>query len=560
MMNRAHSMWMTTIALRALRALSALSALSALASAQAADAPASATRLVHAAVEALGGEQPLRDVRNITLTGYGQFAWLVGGEEISSSPHVPYKYAAVNDLNRVYDLEHDRFQSRQRMFVLFPFLAENSYNFTLTDQRLDGDIGFNTSAGFGSRLGRIPALDATFFAPDGVHVRRMMMMTNPVVLVRAMMDPATTLSKPHSEGRYAVIDLTLKQGDRLSAGFSTPGPYCRAVCQYLPAFVRWSNPNEDFGEMTYTTWFTGYASIDGLMLPLGYDTRSEWRDIDFFRVYVDHYAINGEIPDLAAPADVRSAPVPPEFELQPVTAERVADHIWRLTPSGTTVIEFKDHLTLFELDANPAQAKALIEFARTLAPGKPVTQLIVSHEHLDHASGLREAVSEGLAIISRRPNGEQFQDMVSHPDPDYPDDLARSHRSMKFVPVDEKLVLSDAMMTLWVLWTRNNIHMADGVVAYAPAQKVIMEGDVATASSIWQFWPDNFRDIIDYYHLDVQLDSAVHAVNPGRRGILTIQQVDEHLKGGTERARKLCADQLAKGFYLAGCPVWSRRY
>jgi hypothetical protein len=28
--------------------------------------------------------------------------------------------------------------------------------------------------------------------------------------------------------------------------------------------------------------------------------------------------------------------------------------------------------------------------------------------------------------------------------------------------------------TLWILWTRNNIHMADGVVAYAPAQKVIM--------------------------------------------------------------------------------------
>ena len=26
---------------------------------------------------------------------------------------------------------------------------------------------------------------------DGVHVRRMLMMTNPVVLVRAMMDPAT---------------------------------------------------------------------------------------------------------------------------------------------------------------------------------------------------------------------------------------------------------------------------------------------------------------------------------------------------------------------------------
>jgi glyoxylase-like metal-dependent hydrolase (beta-lactamase superfamily II) len=526
----------------------------------AADQPAAAANLVNEAAEALGGEQRLRDVRNITLAGYGQFAWLVGGEEISSSAHVPYKYAAVNDLRRVYDLEHDRFQTRQRMFVLFPFLADNSYNFTLTDQRLDGDIGFNTSAGFGSRLGRIPAVDGTFFAPDGVHARRMTMMENPVVLVRAMMDPSTTLSQPRIEGKYLVVDLLLKQGDRLSAGFFTPSFYCQSVCAHLPAFIRWSNPNEDFGEMSFTTWFTGYASIDGLMLPLGYDTRSDWRDIDYFRLYVDHYDINGQIPDLAAPAGMRTAPVPPEYAMQPVTAQKVADHIWRLTPSGTTVIEFRDHLTLFELDANPLQARAIIGFAGTLAPGKPVTQLIVSHEHLDHAAGLREAVAQGLSIISRRPNGQQFEEMVNHPDPDYPDDLARSFKPMRFIPVDEKLVLSDPTMTLWVLWGRNDIHMADAVVAYAPAQKVIMEGDVATASYVWQFWPDNLRDIIDYYHLDVQLDSAVHAVYPGRKGVLTMQQVDELLKGGTERARKLCADQLAKGFYLAGCPVWSRRY
>jgi hypothetical protein len=115
-------------------------------------------------------------------------------------------------------------------------------------------------------------------------------------------------------------------------------------------------------------------------------------------------------------------------------------------------------------------------------------------------------------------------------------------------------------MTLWVLWARNDIHMADAVVAYAPAQKVIMEGDVATAATIWQFWPDNFRDIIDYYHLDVELDSPVHGVLPDHPGGLTMREIDDMLKGGTDRARQLCADEQAKGFYLAGCPVWSKRY
>ena len=39
--------------------------------------------------------------------------------------------------------------------------------------------------------------------------------------------------------------------------------------------------------------------------------------------------------------------------------------------------------------------------------------------------GLRQAVAMGLDVISRRPNGELFQEMIDHPAPNYPDDLAR---------------------------------------------------------------------------------------------------------------------------------------
>lgn len=525
----------------------------------------SAATIVHDAAEALGGQTRLKAVRNITLSGYGQRAWLIGAEEITSSRNAPFKYEQLNDLRRVYDIEHDRFQAREREFLLFPFLATNAYAFPLSDQRLDGDIAFDAAQAnmFGGPPAKLPrriANNSVNMNGDGVHGRRMWMMNNPIALVRALMDPAARLSKPHVEGKYVVVDAVLKQGDKLSAGFFMPGTYCQAMCAALPAFVRWSVPNPDLGQASFSTWYTGYASFDGLMLPLGYNTKLNWRDIDFMRVYVDHYDINSDIPDLAAPAEVRNEPVPPDNPVRPVTAEKVADHIWRLAPAGTTVIEFKDHLTLFEMDASAAQAQATIDYARTLVPGKPITQLIASHEHFDHVTGLRQAVANGLTVISRRASGEQFKEMVEHPAPDFPDDLARHPKPFKFIPVDEKLVLSDPTMTLWILWTRNNIHMADSVVAYAPAQKVIMEGDVATASYVWQFWPDNLRDIIDYYHLDVAIDSPVHAVDPKHPGALTMAQVDELLKGGTERARKLCADQLAKDYYLAGCPVWSKRY
>ena len=164
----------------------------------------------------------------------------------------------------------------------------------------------------------------------------------------------------------------------------------------------------------------------------------------------------------------------------PVTSVAVAKGIWRLNPGGTTVVEFKDHLTIFELDIDVHQAKAVIAYARTLAPGKPVTQYIISHGHFDHVAGLRQGVAEGLTIISRRANEGLFREMATHGDARLSGRSRESPKPLKFMPVD-KLHLSDDTMTLDVYWARNNIHMADAVFAYAPAQKVIIEGDIATA-------------------------------------------------------------------------------
>jgi hypothetical protein len=36
-----------------------------------------------------------------------------------------------------------------------------------------------------------------------------------------------------------------------------------------------------------------------------------------------------------------------------------------------------------------------------------------------------------------------------------------------------------------------------------------------------------------------------------------MREVDAMLKGGGDRARQLCAAELAKDYYLTGCPLWS---
>ena len=67
--------------------------------------------LIRQAAAALGGSELLEATRNITLVGYGQYAYMFGGGRISPSPDAPEKYIAANDLRRVSILSMHAFNN-----------------------------------------------------------------------------------------------------------------------------------------------------------------------------------------------------------------------------------------------------------------------------------------------------------------------------------------------------------------------------------------------------------------------------------------------------------------
>src|SRR5215470_9015816 len=148
--------------------------------------PASSRSVAENAAQALGGLEKVRGVKNITLHGYAQYAYQMGGGRITGSSDAPEKYIAANELTRVYDLEHDRFEMRERRNMLFPFLAPFGHSFALNDNVLDGDVALS-----GDRAQRVAKFSDSPLIMDGVHMRRMWRMNNPVALVRAMLDSST---------------------------------------------------------------------------------------------------------------------------------------------------------------------------------------------------------------------------------------------------------------------------------------------------------------------------------------------------------------------------------
>jgi glyoxylase-like metal-dependent hydrolase (beta-lactamase superfamily II) len=286
------------------------------------------------------------------------------------------------------------------------------------------------------------------------------------------------------------------------------------------------------------------------MLPMSYNTVSDWKDTVMLRLHVDRYVVNGEIDNLAASQAVRNAPAPvPNYV---VTAEPVADHVWHMTGNNganSVLLEFEDHLALFELPTNRAWSQAVIDEARETVPGKPLTQVIISHHHFDHTGGLRVAIAEGLTIVAQAGNMDWFRELSERPVSKYHDALSRNPQPFKSLAVDDHLRLADDALTVDIYHTVANAHMAEGLLAYIPDEKLLLQGDLFDLNWQTYFWGNTYDDNVAYRNMDVERDVPIHGqVTP----IAEVHRILEQQRGN---ARDLCGEVATAGLSMPGCPL-----
>lgn len=177
-----------------------------------------------------------------------------------------------------------------------------------------------------------------------------------------------------------------------------------------------------------------------------------------------------------ATANASAMPAPPA-----ITFTKVGDGVHYVTGGShhSLIVEFKDHVVLFEVPQTDARAMAVIDATKKAFPAKPIKYVVNSHHHFDHAGGVRAAMAEGLTIITQAQNKPYYERIAAMPHTINPDRLARAPKRPVIEAVESKRVLTDGNQTLELHWLPTN-HVDTMLVGYLPKSKQLFEVDVYT--------------------------------------------------------------------------------
>lgn len=469
---------------------------------------AARTALLKAA-ESLGGLEQLRSIDNFVLTGFGQ-RYSTNGN-ISPDPNTPPKWQSVTDARRSFDLQNSWALSEERNSFQYPLAASFGHTWAL-----------NGSAQTGAD-----------------------MLDHPLPAVLAALDPSSVLGPVSAEAGYTVIQFTISDGETLWLGLD---PINRR-----PYWFRRIFGDHTLGDVISTTYFTGYVPYQGVEMPLGIMTRIDWRDQVTYMLQVDSYQLNSDSMPARTASSGQASMEPGELE---VVINELSAGVWDVRIPGNgqggdggPVIEFEDHLVMFEPYGDERHTLARVDAANNIVPGKEVTHIITTHHHGDHAGGVRGAVSRGITIIGERENEAFYRDWVQRSAVNFPDALAENPMPLKFLPVDDVLVLEDSMQRLEIYQVVGHSHMGNAVFAYLPEEKIIMEGDLGDVNWQWHWWAGALQANIDFYDIEPEFNVPVHGV------VLSTEEALQKHQEQAEAAVAFCNSQKEAGIPFWGCPV-----
>jgi glyoxylase-like metal-dependent hydrolase (beta-lactamase superfamily II) len=239
--------------------------------------------------------------------------------------------------------------------------------------------------------------------------------------------------------------------------------------------------NPVMGDMLVEAIYTDYKDFTGAKVPTTIINKQGGRNT--LLLIVDEVKPNAAV-NIQAPQQVQAPAAPPAVTVQ---TQKIANGVYYLMGGShhSVVVEFADHLAVIEAPQNEARSLAVIREIRKSVGKKPIRYIINTHHHFDHSGGLRTYVEEGATVVTHEINKAFYEKVLSPAAPRTlnPDSLALEKKKIPTLTIEtvtDKKVLMDKARTLELHLIKDSPHNDGILMAYLPAEKILVEVDVYT--------------------------------------------------------------------------------
>jgi len=236
------------------------------------------------------------------------------------------------------------------------------------------------------------------------------------------------------------------------------------------------------GDSEIAQTYSGYRTVGKLKLPGGrvlYNSGGPVQETEYTDVQINTRPAESVFqgPDgfekLAAPP---ATPPPP-------AVSKIADDVYLLQglaggTHNTLFVAFNDHVLVLEAPEqiiyanNSVQALAKI---KETVPGKPIKYLVLTHHHSDHAGGFREYAAEGVTIVTTA-GTKSFLEKAAASESSL---LPKLNQKLTIETIaNKKRVFQDDKHIVEIYDIGPNPHANEILVAYLPKEKILFQADL----------------------------------------------------------------------------------
>ena len=411
--------------------------------------------VVARAVTAMGGENAVRGIRNVTLTFYSM-NFALGQEETPQSPP---------RANIVFGTQTIDYAANRQVSVTEARNVGGAVN--KVRRVIAGGIGATDVNG-----------TQTPDNPGAVaNVERAWRRGPEKLLITALDNAAALRALPARTWRGEQLD-----GVRYANGPDTLDIYFDRRSG-LPVLTETLTDDAILGDRRTVAAFTRWQNADGVVFPRQVDVEANGRlqthsvatAVAFNRDVGDSLFV---IPDSIKAKAQPSNPTPPPVT---VTLVELAPNVWRAEGGShhSLIVDQGTRLVVIEAPQSAERMEAVIDTLRSKFPGKPVGTVINTHHHWDHAGGLRTALAANVAVVTHARNVSFVRSIGTARKTVRPDAIARSGRPSRstITPVEDSLVVGtgDGRVVAYRLPTA---HAEGALALYVPSAKILFQSDV----------------------------------------------------------------------------------